>query len=407
MKARRLIAAVLVAGVVVGGAIAMLARGDVATGRAAAPVAAALSADQPPIPLPPHGPVTIAARAADPGGALPWGVRHFTTTTGGQTYSCVQLGRLNGKRFGWVAPAQPFRLARFDQLDVPTLCGAGFARGLPALEVATLTTDAATGLPRPDRTVVWGILPPGFVSARLAGGTTLRAGAGRVVLDVLPGQPVGSPRLRGTLRASGGAVRRFAYPDPYVRPARAIREPGDRLRAPTGGRARPGAERVAVRVPDPAGGAAWGVLTAPSTTGATCVSSPARIVGSRLANVVPRLGLASPNPIAQFDCTRRRAPSSARPVRIDVLVASLSQEDPSGTEQLRRLRDRTVLSGRTTAAVTAVTITTSRDIRTLVPDPRTHVVLAVYDGTFPGERLKITATLRDGRHVTTLQSSGA
>jgi hypothetical protein len=91
---------------------------------------------------------------------------------------------------------------------------------------------------------------------------------------------------------------------------------------------------------------------------------------------------------------------------MDVLVSSIHGTDPAGTQQLRRLDDRTVLHGRTTADVTAVTITTSRDIRTVVPDPRSHVVIAVYDGTFPREPFKITATLRDGSHRTVVQSSG-
>jgi hypothetical protein len=92
---------------------------------------------------------------------------------------------------------------------------------------------------------------------------------------------------------------------------------------------------------------------------------------------------------------------------MDVMLTSIREEDPGGSLQLRRLVTRTVLHGRTTAAVRTVTITTSRDIRTLVPDPRTHVVLAVYDGDFPAGRLKFTATLRDGRSVTLLQASGA
>ena len=75
--------------------------------------------------------------------------------------------------------------------------------------------------------------------------------------------------------------------------------------------------------------------------------------------------------------------------------------------QLRRLHDRTVLHGRATHDVVAVTFTTSRDVRTVVPDPRTHVVMAVYDGTFPGEHVKVTARLRDGSTRTVMQTLGS
>ncbi|MEJ7797845.1 MAG: hypothetical protein WKF42_05030 [Solirubrobacteraceae bacterium] len=403
MSPRRLIAAMLVAGVADGFAIALLARGE-PTRAATAPIA---GVDDPaPVqraPLAPIGPVTIASRSADPGGGAPWAVRRLTARRRGKTFPCVQLGRLDGERFGWTAPSRPFRLARFDQLDVPTRCGGQFIRGLPELAVETLTTDGASGLPRPDRTVVWGVLPPGVTSARLRDGTLLTAGADRVVLAVLRGRPVGEPRLEGTLRTRGGETRRWRFPrlDPYSA------NPQLRSRPRPGGVPRSERTAIAARVPDPAGGAAWGILTAPSTKGNTCFSSPAQLVGDRAALVDPRLGIAQPYPFAELDCSNRRAPTAAQPLRMDVLLSSIRSGDPSGTRQLRRLHDRTVLYGRTTADVKAVTITTSRDIRTLVPDPRTHVVIAVYDGAFPGERLKFTATLRDGRRVTLLQSSGA
>ncbi len=401
MNLRRWIAATLVAGVALGAAVALRYRGAPSPAFAA-PVA---GADPPPvqrIPISPRGPVAIAARADDPGGGTPWAVRRFTTRTDGHTYPCSQLGRLDGKRFGWISPGRPFRAARFDQADVSTMCGERFFQGRPQLTQVTLTTDGATGLPRPDRTVVWGVLPPGIASARLSDGTRLRPGAGGVVLAVLPGQPVGTLRLSGTLRTSSGTLRTF--PDPAAGQRRALstarRRPVDA--APLSDRT-----RVAALAADPAGGAAWGILTAPGTRGATCFSEPSHIVGDRAALVDPRLGLAMVSPLFfGLDCSDRRAPTATQPLRMDVLVSSIPDEDPTGARQLRRLNDRTVLHGRTTADVTAVTITTSRDIRTVVPDPRTHVVLAVYDGTFPAERVKFTATLRNGRHVTVLQSSG-
>lgn len=408
MSRRRMVAAILIAGVVIGCAVALTQR-EAPTSARAAPVARAASTNPAKgTAIVPTEPVTIVARATDPGGGTPWAVRRVTTRERGKTFSCVQLGRLDGKRFGWIPPGQPFQLARVDRL-VPTLCGERLRRGTPRLGRVTLTTDGATGLPRPARTVVWGVLPPGATSARLKDGTPLRPSADRVVLAVLPGKPVDEPRLSGTLLTTSGKRRSFA--DPAVDRFEAItvtgRDGKPRSLQRKGGTPLPGRSRVAVLAPDPAGGAAWGILTAPGSRGSNCFSSPGRIVGDRLATVDPRLGLARADPLAgTLNCSNRRAPNSDHPLRMNVLTASLGDEDSSGSQQLRRLNDRTVLSGRTTAAVTAVTITTSRDIRTVVPDPRTHVVLAVYDGTFPAERLKITATLRDGRHVTVLQPSG-
>lgn len=407
MSRRRIVGAVLVAGIGVGGATALLDRGE-ARQATAAPVAGVSRAAAQRVPIRPAGPVTIVARADDPGGDRGWALRRFTTRSRGDAYPCLQLGRIDAGRFGWIAPGQPFRLARFDQLDVPTLCGETFPRGLPQLTTATLVTDAATGVPQPARTIVWGALPPGFTSAVLSDGTPLPAGRHGAVLAVLPARPLDRVRIAGTLRTSAGRSRRFAYPETSLRSEalRNIRDAARRQRLLRAGT--PVEDRIAIaaRAPDPAGGAGWGVLTAPSTTGRVCVSSPGRLVGDRLASIEPRLGIARPAPFAELDCLQRRAPTAAQPLRMVVAGFSVHDEDPVGTEQLRRLNDRTVLQGRTTADVREVTITTSRDIRTLVPDPRTHVFLAVYDGSFPGEPFRVTATLRDGSRRTVVQSSG-
>lgn len=65
-----------------------------------------------------------------------------------------------------------------------------------------------------------------------------------------------------------------------------------------------------------------------------------------------------------------------------------------------------MFAAQTTDEVATVTFTTSRGVRTLVPDPRTHVVLNVYDGRFPAELLQTTARLRSGRTVTITQPTG-
>jgi hypothetical protein len=141
----------------------------------------------------------------------------------------------------------------------------------------------------PATTVVWGALPPDSVSARLQDGTLLKAGPHGAVLAILAGRQVGEPTLGGTLRIRSGAQRPFASPVP-PRP-----------------RGRPYLSliglHVAVRTPDPAGGAAWGIVATHDARGDTCITSPGRLVGDRLAHIEPRLGVAmpdvSPRPYAQ------------------------------------------------------------------------------------------------------------
>ena len=409
MTVRRAIAVVLLTGVGLGGATALLDRVD-AERAVAVPVAGISRTAVQRIPIPPIGPVAIVAHADDPGGAATWAVRRFVTRSRGDTYPCLQLGRLDRGRFGWTAPGRAFRSARFDQADVPTICGAELPDDLPQLSTITLTTDATTGLPQPDRTIVWGALAPGVASARLSDGTRLRAETHRAVLVVLPGRPVDRLHLAGTQRTRGGTTRPFAFPqfDQYAAVANTRGGDAVRRRVRAAGSPITSRIRTAIRAPDPAGGAAWGILTAPSTRGRACFSEPGRIVGTRLASVEPRLGIARPAPFGQdLDCVQRRTPTAAQPLRMNVLVSSIPDADPAGTAQLRRLNNRTVLHGRVTADVTAVTITTSRDIRTAVPDARTHVVLAVYDGTFPGEHVKVTAKLRDGSTRTVTQTLGS
>jgi hypothetical protein len=46
--------------------------------------------------------------------------------------------------------------------------------------------------------------------------------------------------------------------------------------------------------------------------------------------------------------------------------------------------------------VDRVTIRTPRDVRTLVPSARGHVVFALYDGTFPSGAIVVTSHQRGG-----------
>ena len=82
--------------------------------------------------------------------------------------------------------------------------------------------------------------------------------------------------------------------------------------------------------------------------------------------------------------------------------------DPEGRDPLlRRARiERRVLPGRFELlaechrSVERVTIRSPRDIRTLIPSDRGHVVFALYDGGFPAGEIVLTAHLRGGGRYT-------
>jgi hypothetical protein len=75
-------------------------------------------------------------------------------------------------------------------------------------------------------------------------------------------------------------------------------------------------------------------------------------------------------------------------------------DDTSGHVERRVLRGRTTISGEVDPSVVSVTIRTPRDVRTLVPSQPDHLILAVYDGTFPTGDVTGTAHLNTGRDLT-------
>jgi hypothetical protein len=88
--------------------------------------------------------------------------------------------------------------------------------------------------------------------------------------------------------------------------------------------------------------------------------------------------------------------------RKPVLVSYMFGDRPTGADPQpgrvarRTLPGQTMVWGRARDDVTAVTIATPRDVRTLSPSPRAHAFLAVYDGDFPTGEIVVTAHLRDG-----------
>jgi hypothetical protein len=310
----------------------------------------------------------------------------------GDELQCAQLGRLDGGRFGWIAPGAALRPARFDASDVPTVCDSPrFLRriGLQILR-ATITTDPAAGPLEPEQTITWGHAAPGVMQVR-GKGFVATPGRGGGYLYVEPGSgPRRSPS--GELRFADGHRKRFDLA-PEVRGAR-----------PQQPQSRPIGERtVALRVPDPAGSLPWAMLAARNSRGAICLSAPGRALGDRLGRLDAQLGLFASDVLQETSrCPDPRRPTTKTfPARLSTGLYSGPDVNPdSERTQLRRLDGRTVISGRLHPDVVAVMLRTPRDVRTLIPSRTGHAILAVYDGTFPAGRFTVTSRFRDGRLVT-------
>jgi hypothetical protein len=347
----------------------------------------------------------IALRVPDPAGGPDWAVRVLDadrlslqrparTLAGALVVGrnrCVQLGRLRGGTFGWVFGDGRFR--RIGREERLLQCTSRKRPELMARFETTLAIDDPAA-PRPVGTVVWG-LAPGARSVRVAG-TGAADGPAEVGGDAFLRLAGPDARPRAGARLEAGA-------DTYPLGPRDILPPqvGRKFRFPT---IVPGTERVEARAPDPAGGPGYGVPVAETREGQPCAGSEGRVVADRLGDVDLRLALfAEPGGLTPTAC-RPLETAPTREHACDVGIDWRNVEEMEGVDAfLRRARiERRLLAGRTTvraqchADVERVTLQTPRDVRTLVPSPVGRVVLAVYDGEFPGGDLLVTAHFRGG-----------
>jgi hypothetical protein len=369
--------------------------------------------------------VRIAARIPDPLGGPPFAVRVFRAERlvpyGAQPSveharplghdMCAQLGRIYRGRFGWLDARRRFRPANVNYLDTPIMCGYRWRdeRSQPQVQLTTLISDPSAGTARELQSVVWGF-----------GGRLAR----RVTLKGLPG---GAPKVGPEGVFLGRAPRgvraneltaRFEYrgrapqvvPFAYTAGTRAgPGRPGDRAQAVRG------TAQVEARAPDPGGGLAWGILGYRTDRGGYCVTQPGRVVGDRVGTVNFVLGT-----FADIWDAGRQCETSLDHLPPDWPIALggmfggaltpqrlLPTEDPTaGRAERRTLPGRTVLYGVARPSVRELTLETPRDVRTLIPSKRAHVIIVVYDGTFPTGRTKVTATMADGSHQTVRQFAG-
>ena len=131
------------------------------------------------------------------------------------------------------------------------------------------------------------------------------------------------------------------------------------------------------------------------------MSQPGRLLGLHLGVIDPALDTFQPT-FDEIFCGRgKRAPTPAYPMRLSTGVWSKGFGDDSrGRVERRVLQGRTTISGPVDPSVVSVTIRTPRDVRRLVPSQPDHLILAVYEGTFPTGNVTATAHLNTGRDVT-------
>jgi hypothetical protein len=168
----------------------------------------------------------------------------------------------------------------------------------------------------------------------------------------------------------------------------------------------PGTEQVEARAPDPSGGLPWAMTAARSQGGGWCVGQPARLVGNLVGGVAFDLATFSESPPQRRCFLMGQVLSRSTPISIssggsDIPYGLTPEAEPeNGRIRLRTLRGQTTLSGVTLPDVREVTIESPRDVRTVLPSPRAHVFLVVYDGLFPTGDFVLTSTFADGSRAT-------
>jgi hypothetical protein len=371
------------------------------------------------IPVP--GSVHVTSHMPDPLGGPPFAIRVFHArrlVLNGphprlghgrllSTDECAQLGRIYHGQFGWLDAARRFRPANFAYADAPWLCGDHWrdARSAPQLRLTTLITDPNAQSAHELESIAWGFGGGLTTKVTLSGAAQATPALGthgaflaRVPLSVRANELQARFEYRG--RAPVSAPFGFSG---------GTRTPGE-----TRARAIPGTAVVEARAPDPGGGLPWGVLGYRTDRG-YCVTQPGRIVDDHVGTVDFVLGTFNDIWDAGRQCgaTVDRLPPNW-PVGIgEMFGGGLTPQslDPTsdpltGRTALRTLPGRTVLYGIARPGVRAVTIDSPRDVRTLIPSPRAHSFIVVYDGTFPTGRLKLTGTMADGSKKTVTQPAG-
>ena len=98
----------------------------------------------------------IVARAADPDGGRPWAIRRYRLTEPRPT-NCVEVGRLDGERFGWVDAGGSFAPVRAGSFRLFGACASAKQLRKLGTSMGTFTTLSMPpgGALKPRVTVTW------------------------------------------------------------------------------------------------------------------------------------------------------------------------------------------------------------------------------------------------------------
>ncbi len=375
----RLALAAALAGSAIGAAVVLADDNPTPNVPAVAPAKTTPRDKQPPVKA---RDITIEAQADDPKGGPPWAVRRFTSNA--VESECVELGRIVNGTFGWIDGHGTFRPVHAGLHQAPDLCSQpDFLEKLGAQPFGTTTVAYPPGgSPEPSRGITWGLAAPDIRAIHPEGGPELAMTKRGAFLAVSDAPPKSYPK--GELIRRDGSVRRYdygpEYPKTFIAP-------------------KPGTTRVAVRAPDPAGGQPWAILAAEGPHGELCTSQEGRQLGLRLGEI-DSLDTFQPR-FNEIVCARRaRMPTPAYPLRLTTgRWGAEPGDDTRGHVERRVLQGRTTISGEVHPDVVSVTLRTPRDVRTLIPS-KDHLILAIYEGTFPIGNVSATARMKDGREVT-------
>lgn len=149
--------------------------------------------------------------------------------------------------------------------------------------------------------------------------------------------------------------------------------------------------------PDPDGGPPWGFRAGP-----TNFDMYGQVIENRLVAIAPGSsdGQFEPGPV-EFGGGQGKLP---RPNPLELFPQPLLDAGATTITapevQRRTLPGRTLIAGLAAPDVASVTISTPRDVRTLVPTGPDHAFIVVYDGYFYDSTVTATAVLKDGHTET-------
>ena len=292
---------------------------------------------------------------------------------------CYEVGRLQGERFGWIDAHGTFTPSEPGQSGGNCLTAKQLEQAGAITQRYSTITYSATGSPEPSRTISLVVPAPGVKTVTPQGEPAIDAT--KPYLQIVKGElPV--TWLQFEIERADGT-----------------RTQANEFGGYRGEKTKPGTGVVAARAPDPAGGLPWGLIALQGEQGSTCLGSPGRLVGTHIGYVDDRRGVFMADPLGALANCTRKPPTRAFPMRLGHAHQQRRPDDPQGAIERRIVSGRIVFSGTVHPDVTSVTITTPRDIRTLVPT-KEHAIIAVYAGLFPGGKATATAHFKDGREVT-------